>query len=62
MENKKYKRKQSVKKALEKIEMIKKSVPKIVFKANNFVVTLKNKTQLNRWLEIYPNGKYQINF
>jgi len=62
MERKKYKRKKHLKKALEKIEMIKKSVPKIVFTANNLVVTLKNKDQLSRWLEIYPNGKYSINY
>tara|TARA_B100001142_G_scaffold141045_2_gene142364 strand:+ start:2570 stop:2758 length:189 start_codon:yes stop_codon:yes gene_type:complete len=62
MENKKYKRKQHIKKALSKIEAIKKSVPKIVFKANNFVVTLKNKKQLSRWLEIYPDGSFNINY
>ena len=62
MLNKKYKRKKHVKKALLKIESIKKSVPKIVFKANNFVVTLKNKDQLSRWLEIYPEGKFNINY
>jgi len=62
MENKKYKRKQHIKKALSKIEAIKKSVPKIVFKANNFVVTLKNKKQLSRWLEIYPDGSFSINY
>ena len=61
MEKKKYKRKKNINKALDKIELIKKSVPKIVFKANNLIVTLKNKNQLNRWLEIYPEGKYQIN-
>jgi len=61
MERKKYKRKKHIKKALDKIEMIKKSVPKIIFKANNLVVTLKSKRQLSRWLEIYPDGKYIIN-
>ena len=61
MERKKYKRKKHLKKALDKIKMIKKSVPKIIFKANNLVVTLKNKKQLSRWLEIYPDGKYIIN-
>jgi len=59
---KKYKRKQHLIKALRKIESIKKSVPKIVFKANNLVVTLKNKRQLNRWLEIYPEGTYSVNY
>tara|TARA_Y100001954_G_C15489528_1_gene444422 strand:- start:137 stop:325 length:189 start_codon:yes stop_codon:yes gene_type:complete len=62
MEKKKYKRKQSIKKTLNKIKAINKSVPKIVFKANNLIVTLKNKSQLSRWLEIYPDGKYQINY
>ncbi len=62
MDRKKYKRKKHIRKALEKIEIIKKSVPKIVFKANNIVVTLKNKSQLSRWLELYPEGKYQINY
>tara|TARA_B110000003_G_C16387961_1_gene433197 strand:- start:439 stop:627 length:189 start_codon:yes stop_codon:yes gene_type:complete len=62
MEKKKYKRKLHVRKALSKIEMIKKSVPKIVFKAKNLVVTLKNKRQLSRWLEIYPEGTYDINY
>ena len=62
MNGKKYKRKQHVVKALRKIEAIKKSVPKIVFKANNLVVTLKNKRQLSRWLEIYPEGTYNINY
>ena len=59
---KKYKRKKHIKNAFQKIEAIKKSVPKIVFKANNLVVTLKNESQLSRWLEIYPDGKYQINY
>ena len=62
MERKKYKRKKNIIKALDKIEMIKRSVPRIVFKANNLVITLKNKSQLSRWLEIYPDGKYQINY
>lgn len=62
MERNKYKRKKNIIKALDKIEMIKRSVPRIVFKANNLVITLKNKSQLSRWLEIYPDGKYQINY
>ena len=52
-EPKKYKRKKSLK--------MKNSVPKIIFKAQNLVVTLKDKHQLNRWLEIYPNGVFTIN-
>ena len=62
MMDKKYKRKKHIKNALSKIESIKKNVPKIVFKANNFIVTLKNKSQLNRWLEKYPEGTYNINY
>ena len=61
MNQKKYKRKKSIQKTMDKIEVIKQSVPKIVFTAKNLVVTLKNKSQLNRWLEIYPEGTYQIN-
>ena len=61
MNQKKYKRKKSIQKTMDKIEVIKQSVPKIVFTAQNLVVTLKNKSQLNRWLEIYPEGTYQIN-
>jgi hypothetical protein len=61
MNQKKYKRKKSIQKTLDKIEVIKQSVPKIVFTAKNLVVTLKSKSQLNRWLEIYPEGTYQIN-
>ena len=39
---------------------IKKRTPKIVFTAKNLIVTLNNRDQLNRWLEIYPEGKYII--
>ena len=62
MKEKKYKRRQSLKKTRQKLQEIKNSVPKIIFKAQNLVVTLKNKSQLNRWLEIYPEGTYQINY
>tara|TARA_B100001758_G_C18161934_1_gene479593 strand:+ start:165 stop:353 length:189 start_codon:yes stop_codon:yes gene_type:complete len=62
MDKKKYKRKKSINKTLKKISQIKKSVPKIVFKASNIVVTLKSKSQLDKWLDIYPDGKYQINY
>ena len=61
MEKKKYKRKQSIKKTLKEITIIKNSVPKIVFTARNIVVTLRNKSQLKKWLDIYPEGEYQIN-
>ena len=62
MMKKKYKRKRTFKKTWDKIKEIKNSTPKIIFTAHNIVVTLKNKTQLNRWLEIYPDGKYTINY
>ena len=62
MQDKKYKRKKHIKNALGKIEEIKGKVPKIVFKAHNIIVTLKNKSQLSRWLETYPEGTYDINY
>jgi len=58
---KKYKRKKSLKKTIQEINLIKKSVPKIIFRAKNLVVTLKNRDQIKRWLELYPDGTYQIN-
>ncbi|MDG1718448.1 MAG: hypothetical protein P8H17_01270 [Flavobacteriales bacterium] len=58
---KKYKRKKSLKKTIQEINLIKKGVPKIIFRAKNLVVTLKNKDQIKRWLELYPDGTYQIN-
>tara|TARA_B110000211_G_scaffold28314_1_gene28673 strand:+ start:2017 stop:2190 length:174 start_codon:yes stop_codon:yes gene_type:complete len=39
---------------------IKNRTPKIVFTAKNLVVTLRSRSQLNKWLEIYPDGKYVI--
>ena len=57
-----YKRKKSLKKTLDTIIEMKNSAPKIVFRAHNIVVTLRNKNQINRWLEIYPEGKYTINY
>ena len=61
MSKKKYIRKKSLKKTLDAIIKIKNSAPKIVFRAHNIVVTLRNKSQINRWLKIYPEGKYTIN-
>ena len=55
------KRKKSLKRTLEKIKEIKASTPKIIFTAQNIVVTLKNRTQLRRWLQLYPEGRYIIN-
>jgi hypothetical protein len=40
---------------------IKKSTPSIVFKARNLIVTLRNKSQLKTWLNLYPEGTYTIN-
>ena len=56
-----YKRKKRLEKTLEKINVIKNKVPKIIFRARNLVVTLNNENQLKRWLKLYPDGKYQIN-
>tara|TARA_B100001758_G_C18353656_1_gene581391 strand:+ start:884 stop:1069 length:186 start_codon:yes stop_codon:yes gene_type:complete len=61
MKEKKYKRKKTLKKTYEALNKIKKSVPAIIFKAHNLVVTLKNETQLKKWLKLYPDGTYQIN-
>ena len=43
------------------LQEIKNSTPSIVFKAHNLVVTLRNKSQLNTWLKLYPEGTYTIN-
>ena len=59
-EVKKYKRKKSLKKTLNTVIEIKNSTPKIIFKAESLVVTLRNKAQLNIWLKIYPNACYTI--
>ena len=55
-------KKRSLKKTWDAIKEIKNRTPKIIFRAHNIVVTLRNKTQLNRWLKIYPEGKYTINY
>ena len=60
MNNKKNNRKKSLKKTLKIIKEIKSNTPKIIFKVKNLVVTLRNKSQLNRWLELYPDGKYTV--
>lgn len=59
---KKYKRKKSLKKTYDTLLKIKNKVPKIIFKAHNLVVTLKNEAQLKKWLDLYPQGKYTINY
>ena len=62
MEKKKYKRKKSLKQTSDVIIKIKSSVPKIIFRANNIIITLRSKSQISRWLEIYPEGEYTINY
>jgi len=62
VEKKIYKRKKSLKQACDALIKIKNSVPKIIFRANNIIVTLRSKGQLRRWLEIYPEGEYTINY
>ena len=54
------KRKKSLSKKNKIIAEIKKRTPKIVFTAKNLIVTLRNRNQLDRWLEIYPDGKYVV--
>ena len=43
------------------LDKIKNSKPFIIFKASNITITLKNKDQLKRWLDRYPEGTYTIN-
>ena len=54
------KRKKSPRKREKILAEIKKRTPNIVFTARNLVVTLRNRNQLNRWLEMYPDGKYVV--
>tara|TARA_E500000331_G_C17095685_1_gene643087 strand:- start:546 stop:722 length:177 start_codon:yes stop_codon:yes gene_type:complete len=55
------KRKKTFKTALKEIEKIRNSVPRIIFKTKNLIVTLKHKRQLDRWIKLYPDGEYVIN-
>ena len=57
---KKTTRKKTTRKRDEILAEIKKRTPKIVFTTKNLIVTLSNRDQLNRWLEIYPDGKYVV--
>ena len=61
MKQKKYKRKKSLKKTLDTIKKIKKRVPAIIFKARNIVVTLRDESQIKKWLKLYPEGTYTTN-
>ena len=54
------KRRKSLNKTKQILEDIKKRTPKIVFTAKNLIVTLRNRSQLDKWLEIYPDGQYII--
>jgi|TARA_B110000263_G_scaffold222276_1_gene211253 hypothetical protein len=54
------KRKKSISKREKIILEIKRRTPKIIFTAKNLIVTLRNRDQLDRWLEMYPDGKYVI--
>jgi len=54
------KRRNSLNKTKQILEDIKKRTPKIVFTAKNLIVTLRNRSQLDKWLKIYPDGEYII--
>ena len=54
------KRRKSLNKTKQILEDIKKRTPKIVFTAKNLIVTLRNRSQLDKWLKIYPDGEYII--
>ena len=54
------KRRKSLRQTKQILEGIKKRTPKIVFSAKNLIVTLRNRSQIDKWLEIYPDGKYII--
>ena len=54
------KRRKSLSKAKQILQDIKKCTPKIVFTTKDLIVTLRNRSQLDKWLEIYPDGKYII--
>jgi len=54
------KRKKSSSQKEKIIQEIKNRTPKIVFTVKNLIVTLRNRNQLDRWLEMYPEGQYVI--
>ncbi|MDC3305882.1 hypothetical protein OAV36_03050 [Flavobacteriales bacterium] len=54
------KRKKSIIKQEKILKEIKSRTPKIVFTVKNLIVTLRNRNQLDRWLEMYPDGQYVI--
>ena len=61
MDKKRYRRKKKLNSAYKSILAIKNKVPKIIFRAKNLVVTLKNKNKLEKLLSLYPEGTYTIN-
>jgi len=54
------KRKKSSSQKEKIIQEIKNRTPKIIFTVKNLIVTLRNRNQLDRWLEMYPDGQYVI--
>jgi len=54
------KRKKSSSQKEKIIKEIKNRTPKIIFTVKNLIVTLRNRNQLDRWLEMYPEGQYVI--
>jgi len=54
------KRKKSSSQKEKIIQEIKNRTPKIIFTVKNLIVTLRNRNQLDRWLEMYPEGQYVI--
>ena len=54
------KRKKSIIKQEKILKEIKSRTPKIVFTVKNLIVTLRNRNQLDRWLEMHPDGQYVI--
>ena len=48
------------KKAEKILEKIKNNTPSIIFKTDGMTITLKTKEKLNRWLEKYPLGKFEL--
>ena len=48
------------KKAEKILEKIKNNTPSIIFKTDGMTITLKTQEQLNKWLEKYPLGKFEL--
>mgnify|MGYP006238771645 CR=1 FL=1 len=52
--------KKSISKKEKIIAEIKRRTPKIIFTAKNLIVTLINRNQLDKWLEMSHDGQYVI--